>query len=145
MRIIAALVLLTLGLVACGKDDATSATSTVASASPTPACISESELTAHRDSLEQHLMKTTNALLSFNLDAAVTQVRLAASEARAIGDAVADVDPTIEAHFSRSADALDSAATSLGDGDISGATSYMKQSLNEVNQGVDALDVSTYC
>ncbi len=62
-----------------------------------------------------------------------------------MADEFDSVQPTIQQHFLRAADALDSAASAFNDVDSTNANSYLGQGLNEVKQGVNAVSESMYC
>ena len=137
-------------LLACTSPPAASVTLTGTPLPPaTPplvACIDELELEAHKSKTIASLTDVAEALGQYDFAAATLSTRIASSEARAMADAAAPgPDSRIEAHLTRTADALDNAASALADTDVNNATSYISQATNEMQQAVALFDLSMYC
>ncbi|MEX0833597.1 MAG: hypothetical protein WD276_06970 [Actinomycetota bacterium] len=127
-----------------GKND-TSIASPGADTQQASPCIDSVELLKHRDLVQKHLREVVRSGKELDLANVETEARLAASETRAMADTVGDTAPTIEENFLRAADALDKAATSFGNFDPSGASSWIRQGTNEVRQGVATITQEMYC
>jgi hypothetical protein len=138
--------LLIMGLLsACGSNGSSQPAGTDSPSPSAAPCIDSADITNHRLTVGKHLRSSIRALRDFDLSASVTALRLAASETRAMADATDSVDEEISTHFLRAADALDEAATSMGEADIDGSTSWISQATNEVEQGVDSISLDQYC
>jgi hypothetical protein len=136
---------LLLALVSCGADSEPSQSASPSVEPSAAPCIDEAELLQHRDASTKHLLDSVKELRNLDFSAAVTDLRLAASESRAMADEAADVSDETSAHLLRAADALDQAGDSLGDRDVDGATSWMSQATNEIEQAVASISLDDYC
>jgi hypothetical protein len=138
-----------LGLIACSRQTQTitatpPASATIASPS-SAACVDSDALISHRDKVSTQLDKVSAAFKHGDYSGAVAPLRVAVSEVRTMADQFQTAEPTIQQHFLRAADALDSAASAFNDFDVSNGNSYLEQGLNEVKQGVNAVSDSMYC
>ena len=113
--------------------------------SPSP-CVDSTELLARRDSVSRHMDKAIGRLRRFDVPGTAIQVRLAASETRAMADLVGEIDQEIRDHFLRAADALDNAATALIELDLDQARTYVTQGNNEIRRAVNGVNGGAiYC
>jgi hypothetical protein len=112
--------------------------------SASPSCIDSGEVTPHLTAAEAHLTKVSRDANNFDLNGAVEQLRLAASEVRAVADALGSLNPEAEKHLLRAADAYDQAASAYNALDTSNGTSYFSQGNHEVKLAASSL-TSVFC
>jgi hypothetical protein len=111
---------------------------------PTP-CVDRRAFEGHRDRVTAELTAATAALEVRDFAGSLPHERIAASELRAQADLIEPVDRTVAAHFARAADATDASASAIGSNDVDGAISWITQSINELEQGINGLRSSMYC
>lgn len=129
--------LLMVALASCGSDNGpgeTTADSSDTSSESPSACVEESAIRDGIDDAASHLENAASAVGNLNTSRAATELRVAASDARALADLFAEVDPQIQSTLLRAADALDNAATALSDLDLDSARSYMAQGANDLQR-----------
>jgi hypothetical protein len=133
-----------LGGVPAGLFTARSPTQSPPSARP-PAesvtvCVDRAEFDRHRANLIDELEAVVDELTVLDIAAALPHIRIAASESRAMADALEPRDPIAASHFRRVADALDQATTSLGAFELPDANSWLAQATNEIDQGMASVN-----
>lgn len=108
------------------------------------ACIDKAEVETQVTSLSGHIQSAVDELQQLHFDGGVSELRLASSDIRQLGDKVSPIDQNAADLLSRAADEIDSAATTLNDGDIGNATSYLKQAVNDIG-GISTAVADSYC
>jgi hypothetical protein len=96
-------------------------------------CVDRSAVGDVANEIGTHLEKAVSDLKSFDVQSAVSELRIASADAHSISDKFSDVDSAGSAALGRVADGLDQAATALNIGDVENATSYLQAAVEELN------------
>jgi hypothetical protein len=144
-RVKRGIIALGLLLTSCGGAQSSPANpAPVSSASSSAACLDNDAVTSLTNQVHAHLLKVVKDLKTLNLDDAVAQLRVAASDTRSTADLVTPLDEVTAGKLLRTADDMDHAADAFNKFDISNASSYIGQATEDLKNSIDGIQ-ALYC